>query len=165
MTTDWECTLAEINNLLGVLAKMGAEAACLVEEGLVRLKSEREQLQGKLKELDAVKAPHDAVRDQARKFVESWTDVGQLLDEADLPEQMIILQHFVQALELKAADADAKKGTYALRIFPELGPLNEEPAQNGHDPMRGESGNRVVLTENGLVRQFGEKAPREGPSS
>ncbi len=153
---------AEINNLLGVLAKMGAEAAGLVEEGLVRLKSEREQLQGKLKELDAVKAPHDAVREQARAFVESWTDVGQLLDDADLPEQMIILQHFVQALELKVADADAKKGTYVLRIFPELGPLNEDPPPNSHDPVSGGSGNRVMLTENGVVRQFGEKAPREG---
>ena len=152
----------EINNLMGVLANMGAEAASLVEEGLVRLKSEREQLRKKLTELEAIKAPHDVIRDQARKFVESWTNVGELFDDADLPEQMIILQHFVQSLELKASDADAKKGTYILRIFPELGPLDENAPQKSQGPMPGGSGNRVVLTENGLVRQFDEKAPRLG---
>ncbi|MEO2090323.1 MAG: hypothetical protein ABGY75_12600 [Gemmataceae bacterium] len=47
----------EINNLVGSLAKLGADAADLVKEGLARLKGERDQFQGKLTELDAAKAP------------------------------------------------------------------------------------------------------------
>jgi hypothetical protein len=75
---------------------------------------------------------------------------------------MIILQHFIQSLELKAADAEVKKGTYILRIFPELGPLNEYAPQKSHSQMPEGSGSRVVLTDNGMVRQFDEKAPRVG---
>jgi site-specific DNA recombinase len=154
---------SEINNLLGVLAKMGAEAAALVEEGLSRLKAERELLQGRLKELDAIKEPHDTLRELSRKFVESWTDIGELMDEADLSEQMVIVQHFVQSLELKAADATVKTGTFVLRIFPELGPLTGNllpPNANG--PLSGGAGNRAELTENDVVLQFGKKAPRVG---
>ncbi len=154
---------SEINNLLGVLAKMGAEAAALVNEGLTRLKAERELLQGRLKELDAIKEPHDALRELSRKFVDSWTDIGELLDEADLSEQMVIVQHFVQSLELKAADATAKTGTFVLRIFPELGPLSGDllpPNANG--PLSGGAGNRAELTENDVVLQFGKKAPPVG---
>ena len=47
-----------------------------MKEGLTRLKGEREQLQDKLKELDAAKAPHDIVREQAVKYVSGWTDIG-----------------------------------------------------------------------------------------
>jgi len=154
------------DNLLGVLAKMGAEAAALVNEGLTRLKAERELLQERLKELDAIKEPHDALRESSRKFVESWTDIGELLDEADLSEQMVIVQHFVQSLELKAADATAKTGTFVLRIFPELGPLSGDLLPpNATGPLSGGAGNRAELTENDVVLQFGKKAPRKGPSS
>lgn len=134
---------SEINNLLGVLAKMGAEAAALVNEGLTRLKAERELLQERLKELDAINEPHDALRESSRRFVESWTDIGELLDEADLSEQMVIVQHFVQSLELKAADATAKTGTFVLRIFPELGPLSGDllpPKQTARFPGMPETG-------------------------
>lgn len=156
----------EINNLVNVLAKMGTDAADLVKEGLTRLKGEREQLQDKLKELDAAKAPHDVIREQAAKFVTGWTDIGQLLDDADLAEQRVILQHLVHSLVLTAADKGAKHGTYALRLFPEVGPIDPDQGgsdrgPNPDDPKKG-PGDRAVLTENGLVRQFGEKAPREG---
>ena len=142
------------------------------KEGLTRLKGEREQLQGhqgQLKELDADKAPHDIVREQAAKFVTGWTDIGQLIDDADLAEQRVILQHLVHSLVLTAADKGAKHGTYALRLFPEIGPI--KPDEGGNDcgpnpnaPRKG-SGDRAALTENDVVRQFGEKAPREEHSS
>jgi len=76
----------------------------LVKEGLSRLKGEREQFEGKLKELEAAKAPLDVVRENAAKFITGWTDIGQLLDNADLAEQRVILQHLVHSLELTAAD-------------------------------------------------------------
>ena len=154
----------EINNLVNSLAKLGADAADLVKEGLTRLKGERDQLQGQLKELDAAKAPHDVVREQAAKFVTGWTDVGQLLDDADLAEQRVILQHLVHSLVLTAADKGAKHGTYALRLFPEIGPINPDEGENDRGPNpnapRKGPGDRAVLTENDVVRQFGEKAPQ-----
>ncbi len=156
----------EINNLVGSLAKLGADAVDLVKEGLTRLKGEREQLQGQLKELGAAKAPHDVVRERAAKFVASWTDIGQLIDDADLAEQRVILQHLVHSLVLTAADKGAKHGTYALRLFPEIGPIGPEGGENDRGPNpdapRKGPGDRAVLTENDVVRQFGEKAPPVG---
>jgi hypothetical protein len=95
----------------------------------------------------------------------TWTDIGQLLDQAEPAEQQVILQHFVPSLELKSADKVAERGTDILRLFPEVGPLDSDDGGNGHDPAPGSSGNGAVLTPNGLVRQFGEKAPRVGLSS
>ena len=52
------------------------------------------------------------------------------------------------------------------RLFPEIGPINQDDGQNdrGPDPKAPQKGpeDRAVLTENDVVRQFGEKAPRVG---
>ena len=123
-----------------------------MKESLTRLKGEREQLQGKLKELDAAKAPHDVVREQAAKFVTAWTDIGQLIDDADLAQQRVILQHIVHSLVLTAVDKGSKHGTYALRLFPEIGPINPEEGGNDRGPNpdapRKGFGDRAVITEN-----------------
>jgi site-specific DNA recombinase len=116
--------------------------------------------------LDAARAPHDIVREQAAKFVTDWTDIGQLLDAADLAEQRVILQHRVHSLVLTAADKGAKHGAYALRLFPEIGPINPDEAgkdrgPNPDAPRKG-PGDRAVLTENDVVRQFGKEAPPVG---
>lgn len=91
-------------------------------------------------------------------------DIGQLIDDADLAEQRVIPQHLVHSLVLTAADKGAKHGTYALRLFPEVGPIDPEGGENDRGPNpdapRKGSGDRAVLTENDVVRQFGEKAPR-----
>jgi|GEM_PF-4369375 len=79
---------------------------------------------------------------------------------------MVIIQHFVQSLELKSADATANTGTCVLRIFPELRPLNGDllpPDANG--PLSADARTRAELTENDVVLQFGEKASRKEPSS
>jgi len=39
-----------------------------------------------LRELDAANTPHDVVRENAARFVEGWTGVVQLLDDADWAE-------------------------------------------------------------------------------
>ena len=165
---------AEINNLTKAIARMGAEAAELVEEELVQRKQERDQLRDEAAELEREKAPRDLVEARARRFVEQWSDIGQLLDDATLEEQRVILQHLVEVLELKMVDRDRKRGTYVLRLFPEIGPLlpAEGTSATGDSPIlgdpetqraglpRGKTGR--VLTENGLVRQFGKKAPPVG---
>jgi len=40
-----------------------------------------------------------------------------------LEEQRIILQHLVEVAELRMVDRDRKRGTYVLKLFPEIGPL------------------------------------------
>jgi hypothetical protein len=83
--------------------------------------------------------------------VTAWTDNGQLFDGADLPEQRIILRHLVRSLVLTAADKGAKHGTYARRLFPEVGPIDSEERVNDHGPGPGPSDegseDRAALTE------------------
>jgi len=161
----------EINNLTNVLARMGAEAAELVEEELIRRKQEREQLWNQATELEQEKVPHDAVEARARQFVEQWSDIGQLLNEATLEEQRVILQHLIEVVELRMVDRDKKRGTDVLKLFPEIGPLFDmedrlpvnrssifpvSKTEKAGLPSR-KTGR--VLTENGLVRQLGQKAP------
>lgn len=58
----------------------------------------------------------------------------------------------------------AEHDTYALRPFPEVGRIDPEEGGNdrgpGSEPSDEGSGNQAVLTEKGVVRQFGSKAPR-----
>lgn len=164
----------EINNLTKAIARMGAEAAELVEEELTRRKQEREQLRDQVSKLEREKVPHDVVEVQARQFIEQWSDIGQLLDQATLEEQRIILQHLVEVVELRMVDRDRKRGTYVLKLFPEIGPLfdleNRSPVNRGSNfpvPKTEKAGlpsrkTDRVFTENGLVRQLGQKAPRVG---
>tara|TARA_R110002049_G_scaffold15759_2_gene64005 strand:+ start:1536 stop:1895 length:360 start_codon:yes stop_codon:yes gene_type:complete len=37
-------------------------------------------------------------------------------------EQLEILRHYIEVIELKAYDLKGKSGTYALRLFPEVSP-------------------------------------------
>jgi site-specific DNA recombinase len=163
----------EINNLTKAIARMGAEAAELVEEELVQRKQERDQLRGQAAELEREKAPRDVVEERAKRFIEQWSDIGQLLDDATLEEQRVILQHLVEMLELKMVDQERKRGTYVLKLFPEVGRLvsDHDPHASGPPADESEKNTKTgfpqrktgpVLTENGLVRQFGKKAPRLG---
>lgn len=164
----------EINNLTKSIARLGEEAAELVEEELIQRKTERDQLREQIKDLELQNAPRDTIEAQARKFVEQWSDISQLFDEATLEEQRVILQHLVQAVELQVTDRAEKRGTYVLRLFPEIGPLlpddSAEPAPESRNwppiatkkaGLPGEETGRV-LTGLGLVLQFGIKAPRLG---
>ena len=157
----------EINNLVGVLKVMGAGALETVKDELHRLESERQTLRDQLRQLDEQQAPKTILEHQARKFIESWSDIGELLEQANLEEQRVILHHLIEVIELRSSDPKEKRGTYLLKIFPEVGPLDfggagsNDSDPNPSNPANG-SGDRVVLTENGVVRQFGKKAPRLG---
>lgn len=103
--------------------------------------------------------------------------MGELFQQATPEERYLILQHFVEMIELKSSRENEKAGTYALRLFSEIRqPFDED---NRDDPPTGQpaspnppktpngvatrGGNDPdLLTENGQVRMTVQKAPRLG---
>jgi hypothetical protein len=39
----------------------------------------------------------------------------------------MILQHYIEVIQIEFDDADGKTGKYALRLFPEVRPLDSRP--------------------------------------
>jgi hypothetical protein len=39
--------------------------------------------------------------------------------------QAVILQHYIEVIELQPADSNGKTGTYALKLFPEVSPPDD----------------------------------------
>jgi DNA invertase Pin-like site-specific DNA recombinase len=156
----------EINNLLGVLKARGAAAMSLVEDELSRLEEEQTRLRSALAHLQEQRAPLSAEEEQARKLIDGWQGLPELLDDATPQERRVVLQHAIQVLELRAVDqSDGKKGTYAMRIFPEFGIPGKAHSPNENGPVSDEAEEGALLTANPLVREVGEKAPREEHSS
>jgi hypothetical protein len=54
--------------------------------------------------------------------LESWQDVGELLEAATPEERLQILQHYIEVVELGPIDSQTRTGTYAMRLFPEVRP-------------------------------------------
>lgn len=89
-------------------------------------------------------------------------------------EQMQVLRHYVEVLELHPADEDGLKGTYILKLFPEVKPDRgfdwEDDGPDGGNPdpptkngINAESGDDPdLLTEDGLVCMTVRKAPPHG---
>lgn len=114
------------------------------------------------------KDPLDQISSQARQFVETWKNVGQLLDQADAEEQRLILQHYVEVIELRATDSKGKIGTYALRLFPEVRPFTcrEDESKKAEGPAaHSPRGGSPLLTDDGQVLETVGKAPRGGLNS
>ncbi len=154
---------AEINNLLGVLKESGAAALTAVADELTRLEGEQRSLRSELADLQELRAPLSAEEEQARKLIDGWQGLPELLEDATLEERRVVLQHAIQALELRAVEqSDGKKGTYAMAIFPEFGMPGKAHSPNENGPVSGEAEKGAVLTPNPLVREVGEKAPRVG---
>lgn len=62
---------------------------------------------------------------------------------------------------MTATSDDAKKGTYAMRLFPEAVPV--QSTGNGAGKKNTHLANQdSLLTESSVVRQVSEKAPRLG---
>ncbi len=148
---------SEINNLLSVLKATGTAALSSIQDELREREFERDRLRSQLQEIEADKAPASHLEQQCQKFVESWTNIGELLDSATLEETRVILQHFVEVIQLECTDKEAKRGRYLIKLFPEVGSL--DPVPNEYTPTPDGSGNQGVLTKKGLVRQFDKKAP------
>ena len=62
----------------------------------------------------------ERVSKDARAFLETWADVGSLMDAATHDEKLQLLRHYIEVVELKADDPKAKSGTYTIRLSPEV---------------------------------------------
>lgn len=172
---------ADISRLLEVLKTLGTKGLASVQDELGRLEQEETELRQRLEQLSERQVPLARVGEEARRFVETWKDVGELLDQATPDERHLILQHYIEVVELRATDPKGKAGTYALRLFPEVRPYRDTGDQDGEagagvprqpQPPKTPNGaaatdgnDPAVLTEDGLVRTAVQKAPREEPSS
>jgi hypothetical protein len=150
---------AEIGRLVAVLKEMGTGALESIRDELARLENEKRELQDRLDELQEQKTPLDQVMALAKKFIENWPGVGDLLKEATGDEQRVIIEQHVEVIQLTPTATDGKSGTYVLRLFPEATP--DRDTGNGALPAQRESANGdPVLTGSPLVREVDEKAPR-----
>jgi site-specific DNA recombinase len=152
---------AEINNLLQVLKTVGAAALGSISEELQRLEAEQKQLRAEHESLQSQRAPLSAEEERARKLIDGWQGLPELLDDATPDERRVVLQHAIQVIELRAVEGtDGKRGTYALSIFPEFGMPGKAISPNDDGPISGEAEDGAVLTSNPMVRQVDERAPR-----
>jgi len=152
--------VAEIGRLVAVLKEMGTGSLESIRDELARLEHEKRELQDRLEELQEQKTPLDQVMALAKKFIENWPGVGDLLKEATGEEQRIIIEQYVEVIQRTPTAPDGKSGTYVLRLFPEATP--DRDTGNGALPVQRESANGdPVLTESPPVREVSEKAPQE----
>jgi site-specific DNA recombinase len=152
--------VAEIGRLVAVLKEMGTGSLESIRDELARLEHEKRERQDRLEELQEQKTPLDQVMALAKKFIENWPGVGDLLKEATGEEQRIIIEQHVEVIQRTPTAPDGKSGTYVLRLFPEATP--DRDTGNGALPVQRESANGdPVLTESPPVREVSEKAPQE----
>ncbi len=167
-------TRGDITKLLEVLKTLGAKGLESVESELRRLESEDRQLDDRIKELRSGQEPMDRLSRDARSFLASWEDVGDVLDAATDEERGIILRHYIDVLEIKPDDAKGETGTYRLKLFPEVRPDRgfgdqgaapeptppDLPTKNGDGTPVGDVPDS--LTDSGSVCITDRKAPRGG---
>lgn len=153
---------SEINSLINSLKAVGGNGAELLQTELDRLQKEQSELRQRLQILLQEAAPLSATMEKAKEFVSGWTSVAQILDAAQPDELRLLLQHFVEVIELADESADGRTGVYALRLFPEVRPLDRprEPENQGgvNSP---ESGERPALTDVVITCGDQQKAPRD----
>jgi site-specific DNA recombinase len=152
---------AEIGRLVAVLKEIGTGALDSVRDELTRLEEEKRELKARLDRLQHQKSPLDQVMELAKKFIENWSGVGELLKQGTEDERRVILEQFVEVVQLNPTANDGKTGTYVLRLFPEATPdrgigIGGIPASGHRDTGDPE------LTGLPLVREVDEKAPRLG---
>ena len=126
---------------------------------MAKLEEERRQLRERQEAHAEQTAPKAAAAaDAAKRFIDTWSSVGELLEQATPEERRIILQHYIEVVEISFDDPDGKIGKYALRLFPEVRPLDTPPPRNTNGtPIVGS-----VLTESRILCQIDRKAPRVG---
>lgn len=168
---------ADIGRLVEVLKSLGARGLASVQAELERLESEEKQLKRTLTDLATRQAPVERVSDNARSFLETWQDVGELLEAATPEERLQLLQHYIEVVELGPIDRETRTGSYAMRLFPEVRPdrgfdfggaattarttqLQARKWETGTPPRM--AATPSLLTEDGLVRITVQKAPRLG---
>jgi hypothetical protein len=146
---------------VGALKQLGEQGVASVKEELGRLEAEKAQLQFRLSELTTRQAPVAEALAAAKRFVEEFRGLGDILDQAAPDELRAIVQHHVEVIELTCTNPDERTGVYALRLFPEVWSSDAVPPK-ADGAITGNSGGGPVLTEAATVRSVDEKAPRVG---
>lgn len=172
-------TKADISRLIEVLKSMGAKALKSVQGELTKLEEEEIALTSQLATLEKQQEPMERVSEDAKAFLETWADVGAIMDAATHDEKLQLLRHYIEVVELTADDPRGKSGTYAMRLFPEVCsdrgfdwseegietiPVDSE-TQNGVRPkneLDAVESNVAELTESSSVRIVDQKAPPLG---
>src|SRR5262245_35792876 len=95
---------ADTGRLVEVLKSLGARGLASVQAELERLEAEEDQLKRTLTDLATRQAPVERVSDDARSFLESWQDIGELLEAATPEERLQLLQHYIEVVELGPID-------------------------------------------------------------
>ncbi len=131
---------AETGKLVEVLKSLGARGLASVQAELERLEEEEGQIKGKLVDIAKQQAPVERISDDARSFLETWQDIGELLIAAMPAEQMQLLQHYIEVVELGPIDRETRTGSYAMRLFPEVRPDRGFDFGGGSGPDDGSSG-------------------------
>jgi site-specific DNA recombinase len=151
----------EIQNLMAALKVMGSAAVASVKDELVKLEEEKRQLRDRLRDHAKQAAPKTAAATAAAKrFIDTWSSMGELLMQATPEEQRTILQRYIEVVEITFDDPLGKIGKYVLRLFPEVRPLDATPSRNENGtPIPGGDGGSV-LTEDRIVCQSESKARR-----
>ncbi|MBI1321619.1 hypothetical protein GC170_00310 [bacterium] len=142
----------ETSKLIEVLKSLGARGLSSVQSELERLEEEEGQIKKNLTDIAKQQAPVERVTDDARTFLETWEDIGELLQSATPEEQMQILQHYIEVIELGAIDQSSKTGTYAMRLFPEVRPDRGFDFDADDCP---DDGNPTPETTNGAAPEIG----------
>lgn len=79
---------------------MGTGALDSIKDELARLEHEKGELQAHLDELQEQKTPIDQVMALAKKFIENWPGVGELIQEATGDERQGILEQYVEVVQM-----------------------------------------------------------------
>jgi site-specific DNA recombinase len=164
-------TKADIGRLIEVLKSLGASGLASVQDELGRLEKEQKEIGRQISLIEKQQEPLNRLSDDAKNFIQNWTDMGELLDAATDEERTLVIRHYVEVLELHATDA--KSGTYALRLFPEVrpdrgfdwtdnGPETPEGPENTNGGTAPEDDTADSLTDSRLVCISDGKAPRLG---
>ena len=144
---------ADIGKLVEVLKSLGSRGLASVQGELERLEGEERQLKDNLVQLARRQEPVEQVGDNARAFLESWQDIGELLESATPEEQMQILQHYIEVVELGLIDPESRTGSYAMRLFPEVRPDRGFDFSRGNGP---DDSNPDPETTNGAIHVNGD---------
>ena len=155
---------AEIGKLVAVLKNPGSQVFKSIRDEMTRLESEKRELETRLRELQERKTPLDQVTALAKTFIQSWQGLRDLLLDITGDERRTLLEQFVEVIQMSPTANDAKKGTYVMRSFPEAVPVRRTRNGANQEEAHG-TGDDPVLSESSLVREVGEKAPRDGLKS
>lgn len=108
--------------LVEVLKSLETRGLTSVQGELERLETQESQPKQSLSDIAKRQAPVVRIGEEARAFLETWHDVGELLGSATPEERMQILQHYIEVIELGPIDPETRTGSYAMRLFPEVRP-------------------------------------------